>query len=184
MIRPNPITSWQPEIKTPQIDPGAFVDPTAVLIGEVIIQAGVYVGPLAVLRADEGAPIIIGEGSNVQDGVIIHGLKGSSVEVGRNCCLAHGAVIHGPCSIGEETFVGFRAILLKANIGQGCFIGHNAQILGLTLPEKRFVPEGLVLKQDGRLDCCPEITPEQNHFTRDVLEVNRELTEGYRRIKS
>ena len=86
----------------PEIAPTAYVHPTAMVIGRVHIGERAFVGPHAVIRADEAGPggtiepIVIGESANVQDCAIIHALGGTGVDIGRGTSIAHAAVVHGP----------------------------------------------------------------------------------------
>ena len=86
---------------TPVVHPEAYVHETAVLIGDVIIGAGCYVGPNASLRGDFGR-IVVGEGANVQDVCVMHTFPGKDCVVNRNGHIGHGAVLHG-CIIGENS---------------------------------------------------------------------------------
>jgi phenylacetic acid degradation protein len=95
---------------TPVVDPSAFVHPTAVLIGDVIVGPGCYVGPLASLRGDFGR-IVLEEGANLQDTCVIHGFPESVTRVARNGHIGHGAVLHG-CQIGEDAMVGMNAVVM------------------------------------------------------------------------
>ena len=110
-IRPNPFGDW------PEVPPTAYIDPTAQVIGHVKIGQYVFVGPNAVIRADEQddsghvCPIIVEDECNVQDGVIIHALAGTEVTIGQRTSLAHGAIVHGPCRIDEDSFIGFGAVV-------------------------------------------------------------------------
>lgn len=182
MLRKSPVTSWSTAEKLPLVHESAFVDRDAVLIGEVIVSGGVIVLPRAVIRADEGQPVIIGEGSNVQDGVIIHALKGSGVSIGRNCSVAHGAVVHGPCIIGDGCFIGFCAILLKAGLGEKCFVSHGAVVTGVEIPAGKCVPAGAVIDTREKAESLESVTGEMLKFNEEVLAVNRELLRGYRKI--
>lgn len=182
MLRPNPPTSWMPVSVKPVVDATAYVDETAVLIGSVTVGARVVICPYAVLRADEGFPITVGEESNIQDGVIIHALKGSGVEIGPRSSLAHGAIVHGPCAIGPASFVGFRAVLLRTRIGSNCFIGHGAVIISVDVPDNVFVPPGMVLTQPSQVAELPMVPPELREFAAEVVRVNVELAAGYRRL--
>ena len=78
----------------PVIDPSAFVHPSAVLIGDVIVGAGCYVGPAASLRGDFGR-LVMRAGSNVQDGCIMHGFPGTDTVVEEDGHVGHGAILHG-----------------------------------------------------------------------------------------
>ena len=96
MIRKNPSGDL------PQIHPDAFIDPTAILCGKVVVHANVFIGPYAVIRADEVNaagqmdPIVIGAHSNIQDGVVIHSKSGAAVTIGERTSIAHRAIVHGP----------------------------------------------------------------------------------------
>ncbi|WNW11057.1 phenylacetic acid degradation protein PaaY [Pseudomonas sp. DTU_2021_1001937_2_SI_NGA_ILE_001] len=106
---------------TPVVHPTAFVHPTAVLIGDVIIGPGCYVGPLASLRGDFGR-IVLEEGANLQDTCVMHGFPDSDTVVGRNGHIGHGAVLHG-CRIGEDVLVGMNAVVMDyAEIGARSFV--------------------------------------------------------------
>ena len=94
----------------PVIHETAFVHPTAVIIGDVIIGPGVYVGPLASLRGDYGR-IIMKEGSNIQDTCVIHGDGRQDTIVEEDGHIGHGAVIHG-CVIGRNVLVGMNAVVM------------------------------------------------------------------------
>ncbi|WP_334109709.1 gamma carbonic anhydrase family protein [Thermodesulfitimonas autotrophica] len=184
MLRANPLTTWAKNPDLPSIAPDAYVDETAVVIGAVKIESGVIVCPGAVLRADEGFPIIIGAGSNIQDNVVIHALKGTAVEIGPRCSIAHGAIVHGPCTIGPDSFVGFQAILLKTNIGKGCFIGHGAMVLNVDIPDGRYVPPGAIVKTADEVEKLGPVPQALRAFAEEVLEVNKELVHGYREIQA
>lgn len=83
----------------PEIDSTAYVHEQATLIGQVKLAAGASIWPQAVLRADN-EPILIGTGSNVQDGAVLHTDPGFPLEVGEGVTIGHQAMLHG-CSVGE-----------------------------------------------------------------------------------
>ena len=110
---------------TPVVHPEAYVHETAVLIGDVIIGAGCYVGPNASLRGDFGR-IVVGEGANVQDVCVMHTFPGKDCVVNRNGHIGHGAVLHG-CIIGENSMVGMKAVIMDdAVIGESSIVGAMA----------------------------------------------------------
>lgn len=86
------------EGRSPTIDPGAFIAPTATLVGDVHVEAGASVWFNAVIRADF-APIIVREGANVQDCCVLHAPPGIPVDVGPGATVAHGCVVHGVRSL-------------------------------------------------------------------------------------
>jgi len=186
----NPITSFTPKAYKPQIAKGSFVQPNASVIGSVILSDGVLVSPFASIRGDEGTPIFIGKNSNVQDGVVIHGLEnkfvehkglGYSVHIGENVSLAHQAQVHGPAKIGNDTFVGMQAFVFKSEIGDNVVIEPAAKVMGVKVASGRYVPAGDVIKTQEQADKLPIITPEYalKNLNHDVVHVNKELNKGY-----
>lgn len=130
----------------PRIDATAYIHATAIVIGNVQIGAKVFVGPNAVIRADEPCAegkvevIVIESEVNIQDGVIIHALGGSPVRISRGASLAHGAVVHGPCEVGENSFIGFKSVVFKASLGRSVIIEHQALVEGVSIPEGMHIP--------------------------------------------
>ena len=124
---------------TPVVHPTAYVHPTAVLIGDVIIGPGCYVGPLASLRGDFGR-IVLEEGANVQDTCVMHGFPDSDTVVERNGHIGHGAVLHG-CRIGEDALVGMNAVVMDgARIGARSFVSATAFVkAGFSCEEQSLV---------------------------------------------
>lgn len=111
----------------PVVSPTAYVHPTAVLIGDVIIEAGAYIGPCACLRADFGR-IHIQENANVQDNCVVHGFPNSVTLVQAYGHIGHGAILHG-CQIGPNVLVGMNSVILdEAVIGENCIIGANSTV--------------------------------------------------------
>lgn len=182
-LRPNPNGDW------PQVDSTAYIDPTAQIIGNVQIDAQVFIGPNAVVRADETddngnvSPIEIGPECNVQDGVIIHALAGTTVTVGRRSSLGHGCIIHGPCALGAGCFVGFRAVIYDSILGDGAFVGAGAVVQGVDLGPKALVPPIVsVLCQEHVIKFVSTTNPTECKFMEKVVTANMALAEGYNRL--
>lgn len=120
----------------PNIHPDAWIAPTAVVVGEVTLHARSSVWYNAVLRADN-TPIVIGEGSNLQDGVVVHVDPGASVTLGKNVSVGHNAVIHG-ATVQDNCLIGMGATLLNGSvIGEGSLVAANALV-----PQGMNVPPG------------------------------------------
>lgn len=167
----------------PMVAATATIHPSAVVIGNVHIGEKVFVGPNAVIRADEPClegkveAIVIDAEVNIQDGVIIHALGGSPVRIGKGSSLAHGAVIHGPCKVGENCFVGFKSVVFKADLGAGVIIQHQALVEGVTIPAGMHVPSmsGVLTEEDvGQLR---SVSPELTAFAEKVRKTNVFLAE-------
>lgn len=111
----------------PQIDETAWVAPTAVLIGNVIVEAGANIWFGAVLRGDNEA-ITVGAGSNVQENAVLHTDMGFPLTIGANCTIGHKAMLHG-CTIEAGSLIGMGATLLNgAKIGAGSLVGACALV--------------------------------------------------------
>jgi phenylacetic acid degradation protein len=109
----------------PVVDPTAFVHPSAVLIGDVIVGPDCYVGPCASLRGDFGR-IILERGANVQDTCVMHGFPGTDTVVEENGHIGHGAVLHG-CRIKRNALVGMNAVIMdNAVIGEATIVAACA----------------------------------------------------------
>jgi len=109
----------------PVVDPSAYVHPTAVLIGDVIIGPRCYVGPICSLRGDFGR-LILEEGANIQDTCVMHGFPGTDTVVEVDGHIGHGAVLHG-CRIGRNAMVGMNAVVMDgAVVGESAFVAAMA----------------------------------------------------------
>lgn len=112
---------------TPVVHPTAYVHPSAVLIGDVIVGPQCYVGPLAALRGDFGR-IVLEEGANLQDTCVMHGFPASDTVVERNGHVGHGAVLHG-CVVGADALIGMNAVILdNARIAPRCIVSAGALV--------------------------------------------------------
>ena len=123
----------------PVVDPAAFIHPTAVLIGDVIIGPGCLVGPGASLRGDIGR-IIMQEGSNMQDNCIIHCFPGKDVIIEENGHIGHGAVLHG-CTIKRNALIGMNSVIMDdAVIGENAFVAALSFVkAGMEVPANMLV---------------------------------------------
>jgi len=107
---------------TPVIYSGAFVHPDAVLIGDVVVEEGCYIGPFASLRGDFGR-IIVRQGSNVQDSCVLHSGPDSDLIIEANGHIGHGAVVHG-AHLAPNVLIGMNAVIMDhARIGESAVVG-------------------------------------------------------------
>ena len=124
---------------SPIVPNSSFVAPGVALIGRVKLGEKVSVWFNAVIRGDND-DIVIGEGSNVQDGCVLHVDEGYPIHVGVNCTIGHKVMLHG-CTIGDDSLIGMNAVVLNgAKIGSGCLIGANALVTeGMQVPDGSLV---------------------------------------------
>lgn len=102
---------------SPNLAERTYVAPSAVLIGQVTLEAGANVWFGAVLRGDN-EPIIVGENSNIQENSVLHTDAGAPLHIGKNVTIGHSVTLHG-CTIGDNSLIGMGAIVLNhAKIGQ------------------------------------------------------------------
>ena len=123
----------------PVVDPTAYVHPSAVLIGDVIVGPGCYVGPCASLRGDFGR-LILEKGANLQDTCVMHGFPGTDTVVEEDGHIGHGAVLHG-CRIGKNALVGMNAVIMdNAVIGEASIVAASAFVkAGQVIPPRTLV---------------------------------------------
>ncbi len=199
-IHSNILATFNQNEVVPEIDVTAYIHPLAAVIGNVHLGKEVMVAPAASVRGDEGQPIWIADGVNVQDGVVIHALEThvngelvpeAVVEVNGNfygvyiserVSLAHQSQVHGPAKIGTDTFVGMQALVFRAEVGCNCVIEPKALVMGVNIPDGRYVPAGSIIRSQEDADSLPLITPGYSlkGLNHAVVHVNVQLANGYR----
>ncbi len=121
---------------SPDIADDSWVAPDANVIGAVTLASGVGIWFGATLRGDT-EPIVVGEGTNIQENAVLHTDAGFPLTIGRDCTIGHKAMLHG-CTIGDESLIGMGATVLNgAVIGKNCLIGACALIT-----EGKEIPDG------------------------------------------
>ena len=161
-------------VQTPFIQNDAYVDPTALLIGGMIISKGCYIGPYAVIRLDEkpsAQPLIIGEDTNLQDGSIVHS---TTQNIGSRVIVAHQAIVHG-ATIEDNVTIYIQAVVDGAGtvIGDGCFIHQGAYVgKGINVPKARYVAPGQRILTQQEADALPPIPDALKAIRAHVMELN------------
>lgn len=178
-----PPTPWSKNLAEPQVDESAYVHSFSNLIGDIKVEADVLIAPGTSIRADQGSPFYIGEATNIQDGVVIHGLekgrvvgddgKEYSVWIGKRACITHLALIHGPAYVGDDCFIGFRSTVFNARVGQGCIVMMHALIQDVEIPPGKYVPSGSVITHQQQADRLPDIQASDRAFANHVVAINQ-----------
>jgi len=151
--------------KTPKIHPDAYVDCSARIIGDVIIEEGVSVWPMVVLRADSTA-IYIKRGAAILDLSLVEAPTGYSVTIDEEALISHKAVIHG-AFIHKRALIGIGAIILDGSVvSSGSIVGAGSVVT----PGTRIPPNSLVMGMPGRV--VRETTEAERAF---ILEQIQEL---------
>ena len=184
-----PPTPWSRSLAEPNIDKTAFVHSSCNLIGDVNIGANVIVAPGTSIRADEGTPFCVSENTNIQDGVVIHGLeqgrvvgddgKKYSVWVGKSASITHMALIHGPAYVGDSCFIGFRSTVFNARVGAGCIVMMHALIQDVEIPPGKYVASGSIITTQQQADRLPDVQVQDQEFAHHVVGINQALRAGY-----
>jgi carbonic anhydrase/acetyltransferase-like protein (isoleucine patch superfamily) len=125
--------------KEPQIHPTAFIAPTAVLIGDVLVEENASVWYGAVLRGDMGA-IRVGQAANVQDNCVVHSQPGKDVIIGERATIGHAAILHG-CTVKRGSLVGMGAVVLEgAIIGEQSVVAAGSVVVeSMNVPDRHLV---------------------------------------------
>ena len=154
---------------TPVVDPTAYVHPTAVLIGDVIVGAGCYVGPHASLRGDFGR-VEMRAGSNIQDSCVMHSFPGQDAIIEEDGHVGHGAVLHG-CLVGRNAMVGMNAVIMDgAEIGECAIVAAMAFVkANLKIPAR-----SLVVGMPARV--VRQITEQELQWKTEGTQVYQQLT--------
>jgi phenylacetic acid degradation protein len=153
---------------TPVVDPTAYVHPSAVLIGDVIVGPRAYVGPCACARGDFGR-IVIEEGANVQDSCLLHGFPGKDTVVGAEVTVGHGAVLHG-CVVRRGALVGMNAV-----VNDNAEVGENAVVAALAFvrAEQKIAARSLVAGIPARM--VRTLTDQELAWKKDNMLLYQEL---------
>jgi len=184
-----PPTPWSRSLAEPNIHQTAFVHSSCNLIGDVNIGANVIIAPGTSIRADEGTPFCVSENTNIQDGVVIHGLEQGrvigddgqkySVWIGKSASITHMALIHGPAYVGDSCFIGFRSTVFNARVGAGCIIMMHALIQDVEIPPGKYVASGSIITTQQQADRLPDVQVQDQEFAHHVVGINQALRAGY-----
>lgn len=163
----------------PTVDPSAWVADSAQVMGNVHLAADANVWFGTVIRGDN-EPIRIGEGSNIQDGSVLHSDHGKPLTVGRHVTVGHGVMLHG-CTVGDESLIGIGAVVLNgAVIGNNCLVGAGA----LVTEGKAFPDGSMIVGSPARV--VRQLTPEQieglRQSARHYIENARRFQSGLKKL--
>ena len=148
-----------------------WVAPNATIIGDVTLEKNISIWFNATLRGDV-ENILIGEGSNVQDGSVLHTDPGYPLKVGKNVTIGHMVMLHG-CTIGDNSLIGIGAVILNnAKIGKNCIIGAKALIT-----ENKDIPDNsLVVGAPGKI--VREVTEEEK---KSIIENTKHYQDNWKK---
>jgi len=180
--------------KRAEIDATAIVHSFADLVGDVRIDAHVFIAAGTSIRADQGTPFSIKEGTIIQEGVIIHGQetgkvlgddgKEHSVWIGKKTCLGHMALVHGPAYIGDDCFVGFRSTLFNARLGQGSIIMMHALVQDVEIAPGKYVPSGSIITSQAQADRLPDVQPKDLQLVAQIRKLGELATSALERAST
>ena len=158
---------------TPKLDPNSWVASNSVVIGKVELKKDSNIWFNVTLRGDV-EPITVGEGSNVQDGSVVHSDPGCPVIIGKNVTVGHLVMLHG-CVIEDDCLIGIGSTILnKAKIGKNSIIGANALVT-----ENKVIPErSLVLGSPGKI--VRQVTDEE---IKSIKENAEHYVANYKKYK-
>ena len=140
-----------------------WIAPGAHVIGSVILGHDVSIWFNSIVRGDNDL-ITIGDGSQVQDGCVLHADPGFPITLGNGVSIGHKSMIHG-CTIGDDTLIGINSVVLNgAKIGKNCLIGANSLIT-----ERKVIPDGvMVMGSPGKV--VRELRPEEINFLKETAK--------------
>lgn len=172
-VGPNPQTEFNPESVEPQIGARGEVGEFSRIVGDVRLGAGSEVADRAAIRADEGAPIVIGENAEIDERVTFHALEETSITVGDNLIADDDTVLHGPLEVGDNLAVGDDSVVFRVEVGDNVTVGKDVIIQGpasetddpneltLAIPDGAVIPEGAVVTDEASLQEALSETPQE-----------------------
>lgn len=182
----------------PKIHETASVHSFSNIIGDVFVGENVIIAAGTSIRADEGAPFHVGASSDVQEGVVIHGMEQGrvlgddqqhySVWIGENASITHMVLIHGPAYVGDNCFIGFRSTIFNARVGKGCIVMMHVLIQDVEIPPGKYVPSGAIVTTQEQADQLPDVTSlglgvaAQVSDTRDALSAGSHASQTVVRV--
>ena len=155
---------------TPVVHPSAFVHPSAVLIGDVIVAARAYIGPCACLRGDFGR-IVVEEGANIQDTCMLHGFPGKDTVVGAGATIGHGAVLHG-CVVRRGALVGMNCV-----VNDNAEVGEDAVVAALAFVKAEAKVEARTLVAGIPARALRTLTAQELRWKEDNMHLYQQLAE-------
>lgn len=173
----------------PKIDQTAHVHSFSTMSGDVHVGAETTIAPGTSIRAEKGGAFHIGQNSNLQDGVVIHGLEQGrvvgddgnsySVWIGKETSIGHMGLIHGPAYVGDRCFIGFRSTVFNARVGHGCIVMMHALIQDVEVPPGKVVPSGAIITSQQQADRLPDVGEVDRAFAAHMTGINAALKSGY-----
>lgn len=169
-------------LTAPKIHATAQVHTFTNVVGDVRLGESVWVAPGTSIRADEGMSLNIGQGTHLQDGVVVHGQqlgrvlgdddREYSVWIGNQTSIMHMALVHGPAYIGDGCLIGFRSTVFNARIGNGCIVMMHCLIQDVEIPPGRLVPSGSVITTQQQADRLPVVEASDRQFAAQVAGIS------------
>ena len=145
------MTLYEFEGRVPEVAPTAYVAPSAQVVGRVVIGADCYVGHGVILRGDYGT-ILVGDGTAVEDGVIVHARPGDTTRFGKRVTVGHGAVLHN-CTVHDGAVIGMGAIVSDyAVVEEWAVVAEGAVVKNKGHVPSRHIAVGVPAKVIGQID--------------------------------
>ena len=170
-------------VAEPKIHDSAYVHVFSNLVGDVRVGENVIIAPGTSIRATDAMSFHIGANTNVQDGVVIHGLASGRVQgddaqvysvwIGQNTAITHMALVNGPAYVGSDCFIGFRTTVFNARLGRGSIVMMHCLIQDVEIPPGRFVPSGSIITTQQQADRLPDVTPQDQQFVKHFISVSQ-----------
>lgn len=170
----------------PRIAHSAYIDKSAILIGNIFVGENVYIGPNVVIRADEVDDdyrvgiIIINEGASLHDSVNINTIGFSKVEIGENTIIYNGAIIKGNCYIGNFCNANMKSVIFNSYIGDDCYIGINAVLENVKIGDRMMVESGAIVNINNSSQTLKPILKEKLDYIHKISNNSKVLVDGYK----
>ena len=171
---------WSPKGKYPQVKKGVYVDSNAEIIGNVGIGGNVFVGPGAVLRADEDESAIVLDGyCCIQDNVVLHAGTDGLIKIKEHVTLSSGCILEKQCTVGNQCFIGVGSVIVNSTIGNKVIIKHRVVIENVEIPEGKVVESGTVLSCEADVKKLKNVDEKHEKEVIKLIEGSIDLAKEY-----
>lgn len=170
---------------TPQVSHAAYIDNSAILIGNIIISDNVYIGPNVVIRADEvdenykTGKVIIKSGASIQDCVNINTIGSSKIEIGENVVVFNGVIIKGNCYIGHSSTLMMKSIIFNSKIDNGCYVGISSIVENASINQYMMIDHGMVIN-GTKTNSLKTVPKEVKDMTQKLIKNSINMVTGYK----
>ena len=183
MLRKNPSGHY------PQVSTSAYIDKTAIILWQCDYWRTTFLlalmqlfAPMKWTKTERWSLLLSAAIPIFRMASVIHSKAGARVTVGSRTSIAHRSIIHGPCSVGDNVFIGFNSVVFRTDIGDGCVVRHNCVVDGTDIPAGTVIPPVVHIGPEYDLATLPQTDQSASDFSESIISANHYLVKGYKQL--